>query len=263
MKKTIATVVLILALAAVLVACNSSEPPTPAWADNEVLVYSVTSASGETLGEMTMTTVRRPDDKTLNGADYSSADGKVIFELKLTDKEIRTEMLTKKYTVIAGRQTYVDLNNSDNSYVLTTRHDGKNYYYSYDGAGEKRIRVGNSGYTDSMYIYHYIRSYPLSSPPSSLKIADPTTGSAITVGCTVTDLDSLDIPFPSGVKSVLCQKIYISLSDAPRGSGIEVWYTPDSTDYQVAGLSQSPSKKFPVKIIENDVTYTLKSISVA
>ena len=265
MKKfllTIALVVVVVTVSLLAVGCSNSVSPSPSWADEENLTYAVTdTTTGENKGVLTVRTVRSPADKSLNGKEYSSADGKVYMDLELTGRcTVHTEFLTSRYTVVALRKTYTDLTDGSKSYVLAASH-GNGYYY-FDKNGQKgEIKTGGS-FTDSEYLYHYIRSYPLSSPPSGFKIADPNDGSAKKISVSAYGTAKLTVPYPTGNKDVTCVVMNVALADKPQGASIRVFFTPDEKDYHLTGLSISPSKKIPVKIVENDLTYTVTAMSV-
>lgn len=260
MKKIFLCAAVALAMIFAMAGCSATYTPSAAWADSETLVYKITDTLGSTLGEMTVTMERNPDDRTLNGKEYSTADSKCTVNIVTETEEINIVSLVYRYSVLASAKTYSDADG--NAYVLNSYHSGKNYYYSYDGGEEKKIKTASTGYTDSEFIYQYIRCYSPSSPPSSIKIADPSTGSAVTVSCTAVGTTTLNVPYPSGTKEVGCAKIAVTLSSEPQGKPIYAYYTPDSADYYVAGLSVNLSKKFPVRMEENDVIYTLTSIEV-
>lgn len=262
MKKIILVVVLVAALAVILAGCNSSAAPSSAWADEETLEYNVLDTnSRENLGTMKVVTVRNPADKTLDGAEYN-ADGKVTIDIVTTRQIVHIEMLTARYTVLATHKDYTDLTDAAGSYVLKAHHSGKNYFYTLNGGEEKKLKVGSTGYVDSEYIYHYIRCYPLNSPPSSIKVADPINHTVNTVACSAYASTKTAVPYPDGTKEAECTVVAISLSSAPVGKSISVAFTPDSTDFHMSGLSISPSKKMPVLIEENDVTYVISSMHV-
>lgn len=260
MKKIFGAVALAVMICAVLTGCSSSSTVAPAWADREELVYNVTDTNTkETLGTMTVVNERRPEDKTLNGKTYD-ADGKTTVTVKMGETTINAVFLTSQYTVLASQKTRTE---GENETVTNAYHSGKYYYYSVNGGEEKKLKTGNTGYTDSEYLYNYIRCYDLSSTsPSSVKIADADNGTVKTVTTTRVSVSSAAVPYPAGEKSVDCYVVAVSLSDTPSGSAIYAWYTPDSDDYNLSGKSISPSKKFPVKIVENNITYTLTSMSV-
>lgn len=262
MKKIIVTIALACMAVLLLAGCSGGETPAAAWADSETLVYTVTDTKSEaTLGSMKMVTERNPSDKTLNGKEYT-ADGRVTIEKKTDKVHSVIQILMNRYSVVATYVQFTDLTDEKNNYVLESYHSGKNYFYSLNGGEQKKLKTGASGYTDSDFVYHYIRSYPLASPPSALKIADPFSDSVLGLSCTYIGTSKLNVPYPTGVKEVECSAIAVSLSEEPRGEAITVLYTPDSSDYYVQGLSISPSKKIPVKILEHDVTYTITSVEV-
>lgn len=260
MKKILGVVALAVMICAVLVGCSGGSTVAPAWADREELVYNVTDTNtGETLGTMTVVNERRPEDKTLNGKTYS-ADGKTTVTVAMGETTINTVFLTSQYEVLASQKTRTE---GENVTVTNTYHSGKYYYYSVNGGEEKRLKTGTTGYTDSEYLYNYIRCYDLSSTsPASVKIADAATGTVKTVTTTRISVSTASVPYPAGEKEVDCYVVAVSLSDTPSGSAIYAWYTPDNDDYNLSGKSISPSKKFPVKIVENNITYTLASMSV-
>lgn len=267
MKKLLLTIAIVLVAVSVgllTAGCSNSISPSPSWADEENLTYAIQdTTTHENKGVMTVKTVRSPVNKTLNGKEYASADGKVTIDVEMTGEyTVHTEFLTSKYTVLALQKTYTDLTDASKNYVLNAKHGDGYYYYDKNGqTGE--IKVGSS-YTDSEYLYHYIRSYPLTSPPSGFSIADPTDGSAKKIVCsavTVSD-NTVTVPYPSSNKEVACKVIRISLSDKPHGASILAYFTPDETAYYMSGLSMFSSKKIPVKIIENDLTYVVTAMSV-
>mgnify|MGYP004455087353 CR=1 FL=1 len=260
MKKILGVVTLAILVCAVLVGCSGGSTVAPAWADREELVYNVTDTkTGETLGTMTVVNERRPEDKTLNGKTYD-ADGRTTVDVRMGEITVKTVFLTRQYEVIASQKTRTE---GENVTVTNTYHSGKYYYYSVNGGEEKKLKTGSTGYTDSEYIYNYIRCYDLSSTsPASVKIADAATGTVKTVTTQRVSVKKLAVPYPSGEKEVDCYAVAVALSDTPSGSAIYAWYTPDSADYNLSGRSISPSKKFPVKMVENNITYTLTSMNV-
>lgn len=260
MKKILCVIVLAVIGCVVLAGCSSGTTVAPAWADEEVLTYTVKdTTTGETKGSMTVTNIRRPEDKELNGKTYSAADNKTIIEVTMGEVATKSVFLTEQYTVLASQKT-----RTEGEQVTTTSayHSGKYYYYSVDGGEEKRIKTGSAAYADSEYIYSYIRCYELPTTPSAITIADAATGTTKTVTTTATGTKDLSVPYPAGEKMTQCTVVAISLSDTPQGSPIYAYYTPDEDDYTVRGKSINPSKKFPVKIIENNLTYELTSITV-
>ena len=88
MKKILLIIALVLVTVTVGVlfaGCSGSATPSAAWADEETLVYSITQTkTKESMGNMTVKTVRSPSDKSLNGKEYSSADGRVTIDVEKT-----------------------------------------------------------------------------------------------------------------------------------------------------------------------------------
>jgi hypothetical protein len=59
--------------------------------------------------------------------------------------------------------------------------------------------------------------------------------------------------------------VTISLAETPKGKGITVYYTPDEAAYNVDSFKESATttRKIPVMIVENDITYVLTGMFVA
>lgn len=267
MKKLILAAILVAVLVGVSVlaaGCNNSATPYASWADEETLTYQITDTNTKAVkGTLTVKTERSISTakKTLNGKEYPSADGIVTMEMEITGAYTQTTVfLTKGYSVLATQKTYVDETDATKNFVLNAYHSGNYYYYDKNGA-KGEIKVGSTC-TDSEYIYHYIRAYSLSSPPSNVSIADPNDGSVKKVGCSAYASTTIDVPYPGGNKAVNCTVIAITLTEKPQGQSIFVAYTPDSKDYELKGLSINASRKIPVQIIENNVTYTVTSMAV-
>lgn len=257
MKKVLILILVAVTLVFVLAGCNSAASPTMAWADAEILEYDITdSSSKEKLGTMTITTVRTVTDNILNGKSYYS-NTKTNIDIETNLVKSQTTVLSSAYTALALSKTYIDKQNADNNYTLEARQVSKNYVYSLNGQAEEKMKTG-SGYTFSEFVYQYIRCYPLSSAPSSIKIADPLTGQIATVTAANSGAEErLTVPYPDETKEINCNVLTLSLSDNPVGKSIYVSFIPDKIEYEIQGLSMTPSKKIPAKIVENDFTYTL------
>ncbi|NCA91631.1 hypothetical protein EOM82_00035 [bacterium] len=257
MKKILILILVAATLVFVLTGCNTAASPTMAWADAEVLKYDITdSASKEKLGTMTITTQRTTLDNTLSGNTYSS-NTKTSIEIETNAVKSNTVILSNAYTALALSKTYEDKLSADKNYTLEARQVGKNYVYSLNGEAEKKIKTG-SGYTFSEFVYQYIRCYPASSAPSSIKIADPLNGQVATVTAANSGAEErLTVPYPDETKEINCSILTVSLSDSPVGKSIYVSFIPDKVEYEIQGLSMTPSKKIPAKIVENNLTYTL------
>ena len=260
MKKIIVLLMCVMLGAGVLTACSGTETPYAAWADEETLTYSVTDASGAERGEMTVVTVRNPSDKTVGGTEYSSADGRTDITLTFDGVTEKVIVLMKKFTAVAysSEKTLAD----GSKETVKGYYSGKYFYYSENGGAEQRLKVGSSSYLPGEFLYNFVRCYPMESTPASIKIADIKEKRVATLTTAVYGRTTLTVPYPDGSKEVSCYAIAIGLADSPQGKPIYAFYTPDSAEYNVSVLSISPSKKIPVKMIENDITYTLTAIEV-
>lgn len=260
MKKIIVLLICSLIFAGILAGCSGTETPYAAWADKETLTYSVADASGADRGEMTVVTVRNPSDKTVGGQEYSSADGRTDITLTFDGITEKVTILMKKFSAVAysSEKTLAD----GSTETVTGYYSGKYFYYSENGGAEQKLKVGSSAYLPGEFLYNFVRCYPLESTPASMKIADIKEKRVATLTTTLYGRTTLTVPYPDGSKEVSCYAIAIGLAESPQGKPIYAFYTPDSADYNVSGLSISPSKKIPVKMIENDITYILTAIEV-
>ncbi len=257
MKKLVVLIMVIAVFALVLTGCNSVASPTMAWADAEILSYDITDTSSkEKLGTMTITTLRTTTDNALNGRNYSS-NTKTIIDIETNAVKTQSVVLSNAYTALAMSKTYEDKQNADNNYSLEARQVGKNYVYSINGQAEQKIKTGAKN-TFSEFIYQYIRCYPMSSAPASIAIANPLNNQVSTVSVVNSEAEErLTINYPEDTKEINCNILLIKLSDKPVGKGIYVSFIPDKAEYEIQGLSMTPSKKIPAKIVENNITYTL------
>lgn len=241
--------------------------PSAAWAGMEVLTYKVISDKAE-IGEMSMVMRRKTAvgfTSALNEKDYPTAESSMEMNVDTDKYNIVTTLLIKGYSTLAIRKVYTDKTDEANNYLMTGYHAGKYFHYSVNGGAEKRLNVGKTGYTDSEFIYQYLRCYPIASVPTSIKVADFANDRVVTIKAAYSEQIEITntIPYDDGAKNVACNKVVISLKDSPIGKGISVFYTPDQKEYNVDGSSAISSKKFPVLIVENDISYSLTSMFVA
>ncbi|MFA6867021.1 MAG: hypothetical protein WCR54_05845 [Clostridia bacterium] len=265
-KKLILLVALILICSASLVACNSTPVPAAAWAGSEVLNYEVATTSGEIIGSMVCETKRKQSatfSNLIDDVNYENADNSFKMHLDTNKVEITTNILTKGYNTLAIKKVYVDKEDSENNYTVVAYHSGKYFYYTLNGEEQNRVKM-SSGYTDSEFLYNYLRCYQLSSLPTDIKILDPLTKTIIEVGATNTGLTKVfEIAYPNGNISIQCNEVEIALNSSPVGKPIKVYYTPDQDEYNLSSFSMDVSKNFPVMIIENEITYRLTSVTIA
>lgn len=271
MKKLLLVCVLLI-VSVTLASCTGSvATPTPAWAGIEVLNYGVEDINGKNLGTMT-TTVRRKLSEgfsnVLEGKEYNTADSRMDMKVTTDLYEIDTTILAKGINTLAIKKVFVDKQNAENSYTLIGYHEGKRFNYSVDGDAIKKLKVGAAGYAESEYLYMYLRCYGIDNVPATINIAD-IKNNTVTKVATTSKKQAKNfeaVPYPDGAKSVLCNMVTINLSDSPIGKGITVYYTPDEPAFNIdsfAKESPTTTKKIPVLIIENDISYRLNGIFVA
>lgn len=280
MKKILTITAVIIASLAMLFAfssCtgrNAKITVEPCWADSETLIYTIYDSNNTVAPNVGTLTVELKanigdDAKTLLYGEeektYSSASVRVRESLsKANVCQIETTILASDYTVLATNKVYTDLQNAADSYTLQSYHDGSNYVYRIvygDGREDSgKIKVGSSNYTDNEFLYYYVRCYKTDSVPSKTKIADPFSDKAVEVACSNGGTVSVPTDIQDTTKkihgAVSCNKVTISLTDVPKGSGITVYYMTDSEE-NTDGNYGLMSRKFPAKIVENNISYVL------
>jgi hypothetical protein len=203
----------------------------------------------------------------LEGKEYTLADCRMDMKVSTNLYEIDTTILAKGMNTLAIKKVFVDKQNDENSYTLNGYHEGKRFIYAIDGGAQSKLKVGSAGYSESEYLYMVLRCYDIGSVPAAINIADTKNGAVTKVSTTSqTKAKMIEaVPYPLEAKSILCNKVTISLSDSPIGKGITVYYTPDEDAYNIESfaLNAMTTKKIPVLIEENDISYKLTSIFVA
>lgn len=282
MKKFLIVTALILVVCACFfsfAACtgrNTKITVDSCWANNETLEYSVHDGSkggNPTVGTLSVdlkASIADADKKLKYGEEereYSSATVRINEKLTETGVcEIETTILAYDYTVLATNKTYKD-SKGNRVYTLYSYHDGKNYVYTIDyadGRTEKgKINVG-AAYTDNEFLYYYVRCYEIGSLPSKTKIADPFSDSAFEISCS--NMGTVKVATECTDKTiggaVDCNKVSIGFSSRPKGSAIEVYYVTDVAEHEVGDYGLK-SRKFPAKIVENNISYVLKSYTAS
>ncbi|HKL73448.1 MAG TPA: hypothetical protein VJ903_00990 [Clostridia bacterium] len=270
MKKLLIVFLLLVATVTFTACSGSVATPTAAWAGIEVLEYSVQDSSGMNLGTM-KTTMRRKSTEgfsnILEDKEYTTADCRMEMQVDTDAYSITTEILAKGMNTVAIKKVFTDKQATENNYTYIAYRDGKRLNYSLNGVVKDNVNVGTSGYTESEFLYMYLRCYPIANVPATIKIFDPLQGVVTEVATTSqTEAEVFGtVPYPGETKSIICNKVTISLSDSPIGKGINVYYTPDETGYNVDSFAESAttSRKFPVTIEENNIKYVLTSMFVA
>lgn len=263
MKKIITLVVLILILSLTLVGCGSTMPPGTSWADKEILVYDVVDGTNAA-GTLTATLERNPTNKTIDEVEYSEATSRLTISYAFNDENITIESLLNDFVPLA---TYKVVSTTSKNYTLSSYYKGKYYNYNLtDNEGKKSERIKTKGeFIDNDLLYTYLRCQNLGNGLNkTLSIPDPISGTLQTYSAKAVGTEDIVVPFPDGEKTVPAYKIKISRTSTPIGESIYIFYSPDSDAFTISGglASSNDSRKFPIKIIENNITYKLKSITV-
>ncbi|NLL56247.1 MAG: hypothetical protein GX242_03430 [Clostridiales bacterium] len=269
--KRLLLVCLLLIASVIMVSCGGNvTTPTAAWAGIEVLNYAVEDSNGQNLGTMT-TTMRRKSTEgfsyVLEDKEYATADCRMTMELDTLEYQITTTILAKGMNTLAAKKVFVDKKDNANNYTMVGYQDGKRFVYTIDGKSQKKLNVGNANYCLNEFLYMYIRCYGIDSVPGQINIPDIQNGTVIKVVASAkTKAKNFEaVPYPDEAKTVLCNKVDISLKDSPVGKAITVYYTPDQDVYNIDSFASTATttKKIPVQIIENNITYKLTDIFVA
>lgn len=264
---TVALVILIAVSSIALSACNSKAQPGIAWAYKEILTYEV--FDGEvSVGSMVVVTERsnvgETFSKDLNGSTYGEADSRTTITVDTNKVNVVSTALWNGYYVIAQSKVYTDKKDAANNYSLTSHQNKKNYVYSINGGTSKKVKIGSTNYCYSDFIYQYIRCYAAGSQPTSIKIADPFSDSAVTLAVNTGASATVNTSYTSTENvDVACQTMYFSLSDTPTGNAITVFYATDTDANNQPVPMGGISKRVPVKIIENNMSYILTNFAVA
>lgn len=281
--KRIAIFILTVLSVVCLCACGSQTTTAgQSWADNEELLYEIyddiqndgNESNDVSVGDARFVTksITANEDKTdlpENIRSYaSSADAKVTTNITINDKyDINTVYYSKVYRVLASVRRYHDVTDNSKDYVLTSYHEGNYYHYTLSYPNNDKIpdktgklKVGSSGYTEHEFLYFYIRCYDVAALQASVKTVNPFTDSVYSLTCQ--SVADTSVTTKSSLGSVVCHTVNINNSDSPIGKGITVHYLPNKSPYNSYGEgSIIKTKKIPTKIIENNLTYTLKSFS--
>lgn len=264
-----------LAGSAMLLSGCSKDVPIPgvAWADTETLTYNIEDGS-TSIGTLTVVSQRLKSGEykieKMDGKTFKLSSGARITKVAkdINGKEIMySESLLNGFTSLASYK-YVDY--SGTKYEHKVYHEGKYFYYSKDGGDYKKLKA-KSSYADNELLYNIIRCYELDKGYSStLSVLSPASDSLESIAITVTtdsaktfEINYIDNNGEAKKKSANCATAILSKTDAPSGMTITVWY---ATNFQLSGAVSVPNNTsifIPVKIIENNLTYTLTQAEAA
>jgi hypothetical protein len=185
-------------------------------------------------------------------AERSGNVSTVTIELKDAEGEpIMTSVSELNFTTpvkTTKTVTFGDLN-----YQLTAEYNGRNYNYTLDGVSG-RIRMRNI-VMDNELLYIYLRGWDLESgDPRSVRVADPFAKTAEPLTARLASTTTFSLP---GRGEVNCVVMRIVRTEAPIGTPIYVTYT------RKEAFSEFGSFRLPVRIVENNLVYTLTGVDIS
>lgn len=252
------------------VACSSGSTMSSSWADKETIVYEMTrekeDGSTENIGTLTTVLERNPDGIQIGGETYETATSIFTATYAFEDESLTVTALLDDFKPIASSKV---CSTKERSYQLTAQYDAKYYNYELvEGENKQTNRIRVKGtYIDNELLYTYLRcSSQLSALSMQISIPDAFTGTAMAYSVTTQATVSMKVRLDADTEKTLeCHEVYIKKTEAPVGKGIAVYYAKDTDEARIVAdaFSMNDSKRYPVKIVENDITYTMKSISVA
>lgn len=264
MKKLL-FIVIVLVVAFSFAACSSPPPPGTSWADKEILVYDVI-VDGESVGELTSTLERNPADKTIAGTEYKKATS--ILTVNYVNAENGQSVVIKSLlNDFAPLATYKKVTTGDKDYELSARYDNKYYNYTLKQNGEEfkdRIKV-KAPFIDNDLLYTYLRCQNLDGGINTIiSVPDAHSGGIQSLTAASQAAEKISVPFPDENKVINCNKVVLTRNASPVGKSIIVYFTPGGDEHTIPGSigSINDSSKIPVKIVEGNITYMIKSISV-
>lgn len=288
-------VMLVLALATgaalSLVACNNDvDLPGLKWANEEVLSYEI--YDGDTLvGGLVIKTERLGSgNQTLNmtgeshNVSASTVKGtRVTMAATYLDGKtsMASESILDGFTTLASAKKIVS---NGTEFTSKGRYDGKRYHYSINGGEENKIKI-KQGFVDNELLYTVLRSYTLENNYSGsytvfdMQAGEKTELSIATSNDSVTyngtthlvagaPVNGVTI-FSNSVEQTMataikCVELSVQRANAPVGTPIYVTYSVEGDNGLKVwgeGSTGKYSTHFPVKIVENNITYRLASIS--
>ncbi len=246
-------------------ACDGEIPPGIAWASKDILTYEVKDGDQDA-GELQITTQRIYDeeDKYLDENLYEDADQRITMTYTFGDEQMLVESLMSGMSPVATLKT---VDTSQKNYTLSSYFSDNYYYYTLKENGiETSDRIKAKGdFIDNDIMYIYLRCFDLDSGFTKLlNIPDPFNNDTQSLTARRIGTKELTVPYPDKDKVVETIAISIERNSTPVGESIYVYYTPEDDEYNITGSlgSLDDSKKFPVKIVENNLTFNLIEITV-
>lgn len=277
MKKVLFIIVIVALLIIPLTACSQEPVPGSAWASYEELLYEVTEGT-TVIGSLTTTITRITEESfefeslertiTINDRVTRGTFIEIAY-MDLSDNIFLTNQILMDgfNTVASYREQVVD----GATYETKILYDDKGvdwFSLKKDGntinSGDMRIR---GSVVDSGAIYTYFRAYNIGIKDFSrtIDVPNPTTGNAETLSFTSLGSEKVNgVPLGgeklNDLTNIDTIKARITRTSPPVGESIIVYYAQQKDEYRVIAEGSYNSFRIPVKIIENNLTYTLKEI---
>lgn len=276
MKRVTLFLVIVIVFTLMLASCNQKENvPGAAWANEEILEY--TAKEGAVVkGTLTISVSRHKGE-----FDFQSIDKKFAIKDALTKgvfvtttfSDMEGVAIMESAVLIDGREMVAsyrnevtDLGEIETSIIYGSK-GVENYIYKEDGevieSGAIKIKAKNGAIVDSSAIYTYFRFFDMDSTSYSttLQVADAKSGKVHKLSfAKQEDTTVANIPLGEGGAKidVSCVKATLSRTQTPIGASIEVVYAKSS--YILEGEGLNNSMRIPVRITENNITYTLTKV---
>ncbi len=279
MKKITLFLIIVVLCVLALSGCSKKENvPGAAWADMETLIYSAKDGN-KPAGTLAVNIVRVAEtefhfetinkhftikDRTTKGTfvktEYKDINGAAILE---------SEVLLDGFAMVASYRKQVTDEGILESSIIYGGKGVEKYTYIKDGAVQKegsiKIKAKDGVIIDSTAIYTYFRFFDMDDVAysSALQVVDASSGSVHKLNFAKQVAESIaNIPLgENGEKiTVDCIKAALGRTQTPIGAPIYVYYAKSS--YELEGEGMNSSMRIPVRMIENNMTYTLSEIGI-
>ncbi|MCQ2602370.1 MAG: hypothetical protein MJ193_00440 [Clostridia bacterium] len=278
MKKVfciIAAITLIVALSIGFTACNSATVQgqlTPVWRPYEKFVYDVADSATGNTGIYTVEIIKKASGEEVTvGANTKtlSGDGYLVKgHLEIATAQFDTACL---FSIVNGSAFLIPSASYRKEVVdgatrldMSGLYDGAKFKYNATINGESKSGEVSLGatYYDNNQFHQVIRGASTLSSSFSFSFAVPVVADQeianIVLTTAATGVENVTVPYGSDIE---CIKIGVSRSTKVAGISQQLFYS--TKDLEGEGGNGWKVKNALVKIVEGDVTYSLKSIILA
>lgn len=278
MRKKIFVALIFSVLTLTLVGCaKKPNAPSPCWTYLEEYTYEVKYVPEGTdlsvVGEM------KYKIELINNVDISCGDYSIaaFFGTKITTSQtyvvegvtntIETvSFINNKQSSYLSSQTYnLTANNTykivENKRSITAKYDEKTYTYK-ENDEEKTMKIKGKVIVDTNSLYVVLRAYDVlhTGFSSSYDVPNPLKDTMVKLMLSTSGTSDVTALGDKIIKSAC---INIRLDDKYSGTPIVAYYAIENLTFDVSADKKIELKKVPVKIVEGNTTYVLKSIDNA